>query len=43
MTNELSKWKLEELLERDLTDSEYKELLEFALLKLLTDKDKVGL
>lgn len=43
MTNELSKRKLEELLERELTDNEYKELLEFALLKILRDKNKVGL
>lgn len=36
--NQLSKLKLEELLERKLSDKEYKELLEYALNKLLKDK-----
>ncbi|WP_283246438.1 hypothetical protein [Paenibacillus sp. Marseille-Q4541] len=39
MSDQLSKVKLEELLEKKLTDREYKELLEFALLKLLRDKN----
>lgn len=38
MTDQLSKLKLEELLERKLSDKEYKELLEYALNKLLKDK-----
>lgn len=40
MINKFSKQEIEKLLERSLTDAEYKEIIGDALNKLLRDKNK---